>query len=725
MKFLSQVLLIVLFVSSTLAEPTPIRTPSLGPNGTKWPGQTSGLITPYMYDESVPNRIEVDPDWKQIIDKINALTDAQVSAGVLILVRPGILIGGGGSSQSPNMMNGIGKSTWTKRVTIAPRDGWGTVTISNGMRLNAIRNICFAGFILDGKLRVTSSTRFAFARMLINGNIAVAGDMKVESNPRQWEFVEFVKRKSFQGDPTDPMQLQNFEGLEKHLQGVVLDGIYLAPNFLPIGHKAHQDTIQHLGFSGWMFQNELIQDSVFFISGRAAINGGLKDTIIRNSWINAREKNQNFIYPKGGGNEVVEGGANQGSVSNITFDGGYVLGKLQSNQGADDRPYYKVMNGAKIDSLPRRDSYTYPEVGEWVLDTTDWPKSPNFPKFPTDEFLDEIWSEDTSNRARTPVLSPGSDTYDSAKIISISCPTVNNKIYYTVNGSTPTTSSTLYASPFSLSQNTTVKALCTATGVDNSYISTANYIFKVADPVITSSSLSLAGATQVSIAVSTAGAKIFYTLDGSTPTSSSLQYLTPISLTKTTEVSAIAIKAGVPNSDVIVSNVAAGLIVSKPSFTNLSLPQSQSGSFTVEWSATPSANNIDGVMGLSEDEVVGFTQVSAIVRFNPEGKIDVRDAGVYRALSALSYLAGKSYRFKLDVDLKAGTYSVFVTPEGGVAVEIAKNFKFRSESSTPESLDFIVLYSTKGAISISQISISGALEVLTPSAPRNLRKRPN
>ncbi len=54
--------------------------------------------------------------------------------------------------------------------------------------------------------------------------------------------------------------------------------------------------------------------------------------------------------------------------------------------------------------------------------------------------------------------------------------------------------------------------------------------------------------TQASITCSTAGASIYYTIDGSTPTSSSTAYSEALTLTVTTTVKAIAIKDGVSSS---------------------------------------------------------------------------------------------------------------------------------------------------------------------------------
>ena len=69
----------------------------------------------------------------------------------------------------------------------------------------------------------------------------------------------------------------------------------------------------------------------------------------------------------------------------------------------------------------------------------------------------------------------------------------------------------------------------------------------VAAPVINGSN-PFAESTTVRITCSTAGASIYYTLDGSTPSAASTAYTEAITLTDTTTVKAIAVKDGVSSS---------------------------------------------------------------------------------------------------------------------------------------------------------------------------------
>jgi hypothetical protein len=76
-----------------------------------------------------------------------------------------------------------------------------------------------------------------------------------------------------------------------------------------------------------------------------------------------------------------------------------------------------------------------------------------------------------------PTFSPAAGTYTQAQNVSISCATEGATIYYTLDGSTPDENSTLYASPISISETTTVKAIGVKEGYTNSSVATATYTF--------------------------------------------------------------------------------------------------------------------------------------------------------------------------------------------------------------------------------------------------------
>ena len=77
--------------------------------------------------------------------------------------------------------------------------------------------------------------------------------------------------------------------------------------------------------------------------------------------------------------------------------------------------------------------------------------------------------------AATPVASPAEGSYGATQSITLTCATSGAAIYYTVDGTTPTISSTLYTSAISISSTTTLKAIAVASGYTNSAVLTAVY----------------------------------------------------------------------------------------------------------------------------------------------------------------------------------------------------------------------------------------------------------
>lgn len=83
----------------------------------------------------------------------------------------------------------------------------------------------------------------------------------------------------------------------------------------------------------------------------------------------------------------------------------------------------------------------------------------------------------SGNTAEIPTFSPVPGFYTSPISVSIASGTAGASIYYTTDGTTPTTSSTLYTAPIPLSQSTTLKAVATAAGYQNSPTVIATYSF--------------------------------------------------------------------------------------------------------------------------------------------------------------------------------------------------------------------------------------------------------
>jgi len=66
-------------------------------------------------------------------------------------------------------------------------------------------------------------------------------------------------------------------------------------------------------------------------------------------------------------------------------------------------------------------------------------------------------------------------TYTTSQSVTINDATSGTTIYYTTNGSTPTTSSSVYSGQITVSASETLEAIAVETGYTNSAVSTAAY----------------------------------------------------------------------------------------------------------------------------------------------------------------------------------------------------------------------------------------------------------
>ena len=146
--------------------------------------------------------------------------------------------------------------------------------------------------------------------------------------------------------------------------------------------------------------------------------------------------------------------------------------------------------------------------------------------------------------AATPTFSPVAGTYTSAQTVTISDATAGATIYYTTNGTTPTTTSTLYTGPINVSSSETIEAIATASGYSNSAVATAAYTINLATQAATPTFSPAAGtyssAQSVTISDTTPGATIYYTTNGTAPTTSSTVYSGPITVSASETLEAIA-----------------------------------------------------------------------------------------------------------------------------------------------------------------------------------------
>ena len=74
-----------------------------------------------------------------------------------------------------------------------------------------------------------------------------------------------------------------------------------------------------------------------------------------------------------------------------------------------------------------------------------------------------------------PTFTPTAGSFITAQQVSIACTTEGATIHYTIDGTDPTTNSTVYSEAFTVSTTTTVKAMAVKTGLNNSDVVSATY----------------------------------------------------------------------------------------------------------------------------------------------------------------------------------------------------------------------------------------------------------
>ncbi len=150
----------------------------------------------------------------------------------------------------------------------------------------------------------------------------------------------------------------------------------------------------------------------------------------------------------------------------------------------------------------------------------------------------------------TPVISPAGGEVAAGTAVTISCATSGATVYYTTDGSTPTTSSAVYSGAITVNSAMTIKAMAAKNGYyTNSSVATAAFTIKVEAVAVSTPVISPAGGeveegTTVTITCATEGATVYYTTDGTEPTTSSAVYSGAITVNNAMTVKAMAAKSG-------------------------------------------------------------------------------------------------------------------------------------------------------------------------------------
>jgi len=150
---------------------------------------------------------------------------------------------------------------------------------------------------------------------------------------------------------------------------------------------------------------------------------------------------------------------------------------------------------------------------------------------------------------------------------------------------------------------------------------------------------------------------------------------------------------------------AANCVISSGAWQNVAIP-SQAGGFEVQFDATPSQANMNGVVGLANGPAGAYTDLAGTLAFQQTGVIEARNGGAYGAAAALPYSAGTTYHVRLDVNLASHTYDIYVTPAGAAEQLVGRAFGFRTEQAGVSLLNNLGLYASVGSETVCNVAVS-------------------
>jgi N-acetylneuraminic acid mutarotase len=303
-------------------------------------------------------------------------------------------------------------------------------------------------------------------------------------------------------------------------------------------------------------------------------------------------------------------------------------------------------------------------------------------------YLNDLWKYRPSTgslTAATPIFSPPAGTYTAAQTVTISDATPAATIYYTADGTTPTTSSAVYDGTINVASTETLKAIATANGYSTSGVAAAAYIISLpttAAPTFSPPAGTYAAAQTVTISDATAGTIVYYTTDGTTPTTASGIFAGAINVASTETLKAIATASGYSNSSV----ATAAYIINLPTAT-----------------ATPTFSPSAGTFAVAQTVTITDATPGAIIYYTTNGTTPTTSSTVYagavtvastETLKAIATSAGHStsavataaYTIKLPTPsfnvtgtavtilpgAEAGnTSTISITPSGGFTGAVA------------------------------------------------------
>jgi FOG: PKD repeat len=270
---------------------------------------------------------------------------------------------------------------------------------------------------------------------------------------------------------------------------------------------------------------------------------------------------------------------------------------------------------------------------------------------------------DTTAPTANASLSNG--TYNTTKTVTLAM-SENGTIYYTTNGSTPTTGSKVYTGAITIGSTTTLKFLAVDKAGNKSPVYTVKYVIDKTAPTV---GVSLKSGTyntnkSVKLTMSEAGT-IYYVKNGAIVSMSSTKYTSPISVTSSTTLKYFAVDGAGNKSPVYTVKYTIDKTAPKVSATNVK----------------------NGATGVSRTKTVSIKLSETVLKSVNWSKVYVKNLKTGKTCKATVWISGNHLYIKTSSKMSALTWYQVYIPASAVKDSAGNNlaagcsFKFKTGKS--------------------------------------------
>lgn len=324
----------------------------------------------------------------------------------------------------------------------------------------------------------------------------------------------------------------------------------------------------------------------------------------------------------------------------------------------------------------------------------------------------------TTTTVAIPTANVASGSYTSSQKITLSDTTSGVSIYYTLDGTTPTSKSTLYANPITISSTKTLKAIAIDASGNSSSVFSATYIIastvNVATPTASLSAGTYTSAQTVTLSDTTSGVSIYYTLDGTTPTSKSTLCSEAISINSTKTLKAIAIDSN-NNASAILTAI---YVISEATSTVIPIPTASVSSGTYKAPLMVQLHDSYSKLLRAYYTLDGSTPT---IKSTPYmGNIRINSSCTMKAIAVdisgnTSDVLSNTYTIEASTEPRASTPSITETPPLAPPVFSVRGGIFKSQQSVTikeNTKGVSIYYTTDGTVPSSKSTLyTGAITV--------------